>query len=529
MKMISELNLGFADAENYRRKENKELFNSIFVKNEFLDNLLRENTFFLIGEKGTGKTAYAVYLSNNDYKDTISDLKYIRETDYDKFVTLKREKHLQLTHYESIWKVIIYLLMAKGLEGRELDHHRFAKSKKMRALMQAIDEYYANAFSPEILYALNWIDNSKVATELITKFLKLGGEQAVSTSVQESHFQVHLFYIQKQFEEAFNEMKMKNNHVLFIDGIDIRPGLIPYQEYLDCVKGLANAVWSVNNDFFSNIKDSKGRLRTVLLLRPDIFNSIGLQNASNKIRDNSVYLDWRTTYPNFNNSQIFHLSDKLLSSQQGEKREFGQAWDYYFPWKTKSQKPNREYDAAFVSLLKISYSRPRDIVTILQILQEEAIEKRGKEVSVFTEKDINGHDFLNKYSEYLMAGIKDQLSFYYNEEDYDNYLRFFSFLNGRAVFDYEEYLVTYNKFADNVRKNYENVPEFIETADLFLQFLYDTNIVGSIEIADRETFFRWCYRERNPSNIAPKVRLEARYRIHKGLHKALNVGYQKIK
>ena len=81
MKLINELDLGFNDAENYLRRENKELFNSIFVKNIFLGQLLQQKTFFLIGEKGTGKTAYAVFLANNVYKENITEQKYIRETD----------------------------------------------------------------------------------------------------------------------------------------------------------------------------------------------------------------------------------------------------------------------------------------------------------------------------------------------------------------------------------------------------------------------------------------------------------------
>ncbi|MCK5161218.1 MAG: hypothetical protein KAQ99_06545 [Candidatus Aureabacteria bacterium] len=91
MKKISELNLGFNDAENYHRRENKDLFNTIFIKNIFFDKILQPSTFFLIGEKGTGKTAYAVYLNNNVHFDTLSELKYIRETDYQKFVTLKKK------------------------------------------------------------------------------------------------------------------------------------------------------------------------------------------------------------------------------------------------------------------------------------------------------------------------------------------------------------------------------------------------------------------------------------------------------
>lgn len=530
MKSIQELNLGFNDAENYQRRENKQLFNNIFVKNKFLDNLLDSSIFFLIGEKGTGKTAYSVYLANNEYKENTAELKYIRETDYQKFVTLKKNNQLELSDYDSIWKVIILLLLAKSLKKEELDHNHFRKGKKIKSILEAIDEYYSNAFSPEIISILNLIENSKYAAELITKHLRIVGEESVGTNFQESRFQVNLLYIQKQFESALSAIKLKKNHLLFIDGIDIRPYLIPYKEYLDCVKGLASAIWSLNNDFFANIRDSKGRFRTILLVRPDIFNSISLQNLTNKIRDNSVYLDWRTTYPSYRSSFLFELSDKLLSSQQKiPNLEFGLSWDYYFNWKSQSTNQNREYDPSFYKFLRLSYSRPRDIVTMLKILQEEFKEKRHVNISRFTKKLFDSHDFQNKYSEYLMGGIKDQLSFYYNVDDYNIFLKFFTFLDGKSEFNYEQYINIYNRFTKYISGHHPNTPEFIESSDTFLQFLYDTNIICYIEELEYEPFYRWCYRERSPSNISPKVKPNARYRIHYGLQKSLNVGKQRRK
>jgi len=327
---------------------------------------------------------------------------------------------------------------------------------------------------------------------------------------------------------AISQLKLKHNHLLFIDGIDIRPDIIPYNEYLYCVKGLANAVWSLNNDFFSNIKDSKGRFRVVLLLRPDIFNSIGLQNLSNKIRDNSVFLDWRTTYPNYRNSFLFNLTDKLLSAQQVDKNlPPGVTWDYYFPWRSNPTSNNRDYDPSFYKFLRLSYSRPRDIVTMIQILQEESKSKIKESKEIFTEKLFDSLEFQNRYSEYLMGGIKDQLAFYYNNADYDMFLKFFNFLDGKNDFDYNIYKRTYEKFTEFVLDHHDEVAEFVETQDKVLQFLFDTNIICYIEDYEKELFFRWCYRERSPSNISPKVKTGEKYQIHYGLNKALNVGKQK--
>ena len=104
MLAIPELNFGFSDAENYKNKEHKQLFNQIFVRTAEIDKLCDSNIYFLIGEKGTGKTAYALYFVNNAYKNNLSVINYIRETEYQKFVALKRERHLTLSDYTNIWK-----------------------------------------------------------------------------------------------------------------------------------------------------------------------------------------------------------------------------------------------------------------------------------------------------------------------------------------------------------------------------------------------------------------------------------------
>ena len=88
MRFIKDLELGFADAENYKRRENKDLLNRIFIRDSHLDLLCEPSVSFLVGEKGTGKTAYSIFLSNNNYKETSSSIRYIRETEYQKFISL---------------------------------------------------------------------------------------------------------------------------------------------------------------------------------------------------------------------------------------------------------------------------------------------------------------------------------------------------------------------------------------------------------------------------------------------------------
>lgn len=525
MKLIKDLELGFADAENYKRRENKDLLNRVFIRDRHLEDLCQPNVSFLIGEKGTGKTAYSIFLTNNQYKETVSSTRYVRETEYQKFIALKREKHLSLSDFASIWKVILYLLMAKQVLDKDGVLSKLLNFSKFSALNDAVDEYYHSAFSPEIVQALSFVQESKLAAELLSKHAKLKGESKEAQTFSESRFQINLFYIQRQFEDAFSQIRLSQNHILFIDGIDIRPSSIPFDEYLECIKGLASAVWEMNNDFFPTIKGGKGRMRAVLLIRPDIFETIGLQNQNTKIRDNSVYLDWRTEYNSHRSSQLFEVVDHMLGVQQEPISEKGVAWDYYFNWDSPNVFEKYSNPTSFINFLRWSYYRPRDIVTMLELLKENARDTPSKQSFEF--KDFENPNFQREYSNYLLGEIKDHLSFYYGPEHYDIFLKFFEYLSGRDKFDYDGYLSAFDKLRKHIKSISASPPRFMVTANDFLQFLFDLNVICYIERAvddESKQFIHWCFRDRNYANISPKVKEDVEYQIAYGLARALNLG-----
>ncbi len=286
---------------------------------------------------------------------------------------------------------------------------------------------------------------------------------------------------------------------------------------------MTHAVWDINNDFFSNIqRRSEKRIKIVLLIRPDIFATMGLQNQNNKIRDNSVFLDWTTTYKYYIHSNIFKLADRLLSKQQkGHTLNVGDSWEHYFPYKIWNNTEKKTNDSSFIGFLRHSFYRPRDIISMLDLLQKY-VGSCDENRDIFVEEDFN--NTLQKFSHYLLGEIKDQLIFYYSNEDYELFLKFFQYLRGRMRFNYEEFVNSYDSFLTYIKKNRFNIPCFFESADIFLQFLYELNIICYIDRSDDEDFFHWCFRERSYANISPKVKTDSVYQIHHGLAKSLNVG-----
>ena len=477
----------------------------------------------MIGEKGTGKTAYSTFLSNNFYKETKSSIAYLSATDYEKFFTLKKNRNLDLTGYVGIWKVILLLLLAKNITDKDRIISPFSKNY-IDLLNNAIDEYYLNAFIPEITNVMKIIDESEIVARLICKHAEVGANSNNVIEFEETRFQHNLYYIEKHFTEAIQKLKLNKDIILFIDGIDIRPDSIPYSEYIECIKGLVDAAWTLNTSVFQNVRDTKGVIKVVLLLRPDIYNSLNLQNGTNKLLDNSVFLDWRTTYNSYKTSYLYEVAQKIL--QYDQKDISTDIFELYFPWGKKSKKIGRESDTAFMEFLRISLSRPRDILVIMQYLQRMMIKDNlGKELS-FDYEIFESDDFQNSYSEYFMSSLKDQLSFYYSNVDFEHFLKFFDFFED-ANFKYDEYMCNYEKYIDYILDNAQEIPEFIDDPQKLLQLLYDCNIIAAIERdTNGNSFFHFAYREKDSSNINPKVwkGSNVTYRFHYGLYKKTRMG-----
>jgi len=519
MRSIAELSFGFADATNYRNSENRNLFNKVFVRTSQLDALCQSNVHFLLGEKGVGKTAYAVYLANNNYKEIAASIKQLDETDYSKFVTLKSKQQLDLSDYKSIWKVIILTLLASDVIKTE-DPSVVRLSSQMKALKEAIEQYNQGAFSSEIGQALQFVTESKEAVKIIAKILTASLEQKDAVTIAGNTFQTNLFYIQKNFERAFEQLRPQRSHVIFIDGIDVRPQDIPYDDYLSCIRGLANSVGELNS-FFSNVKGDRKKMRVVLLLRPDIFSALNLLNANAKLTDNSVYLKWTTEDNNYRKSEIFRVVDQLFEGQQGFALLPGKSWDSYFRWDADDFRKQSD-PTSFVALLRLSYGRPRDFIQMLKLLTS-CVLSADPNALVFEKQWLNDNNFKRDYSDYVLGEVRDSFTFYFSIGEFETFLRFFSFLYGRTEFDYSYFIKAYGEYVTSEEKLQKVL--LVKSADEFLQFLYGLNVLCCFEVADDGSrFIRWSFKERTFVNIRPKVAVGATYRIFAPLHKALNLG-----
>ena len=533
MKAFAEIDFGYGDAANYKNnRKYRELFSKVFVKDEKLDRLMREDTYYLIGDKGTGKTAYSVFLENSEYQNTQSKVINLEATDYKIFLNLRKLGFLQLSDFSRIWKIILLLMTAESIQKENISSFGPKRSALFEELKSRIDAYYENAYIPEIAGTIKYIFDEACSMQTGLSFSSIGLGSNLQSTLSDKlvtertiqKFQNNLADMERQFCAAFSRLKINKNKFIFIDSIDIKLDEFSEPEYQACIQGLANAIWLVNTDVFRAMPDSGGFLKVVLSIRTDMFSKLNLHNQANKIRDNSVFLDWRTTYQSYTTSPLYQLCNNLLT--YNNPIEGGQtAWDYYFPWFTDSTNiEKRDNDSSFINCLRLSLSRPRDMISIMKAIQRQ--NKKANSGTISTIQDFKNDDTENEISNYYIDEAKDWCLHKFSDQEFITLIFFFQFLDGKSRFDYKEYKCAFKAYQKQVGDRNMGIFEELLDADAFLQLLYDLNMICYYDKDNRgHDLFRFCYREREVYNLSPKVKTDSIYGVHYALLKALNLGW----
>lgn len=516
---IKDLKEPFNDALNYRTKPQKQFFNKVFLRTADLKKCLDPSVYFLMGEKGTGKTAYAVYLENNAIDNYRCQVTTMTETQYKRFIELKRQGKLAYSDYANIWRSMLLFLVGRMLitKSKNFLHKITGKFTKVE---EEINRWSKHALNPEVESAFEAISGDSFTAKVKAESVgEAGGEVKSQQTEKTTTIRHHLLETEGSLKEAIASLTISVGHILFIDGVDYRPESVSYPEYIECIKGLGEAIWQLNTEFFGSIKDSKGRIKVVMLVRPDVFHALNLYNSNSRLQDNTVFLDWATTEREYKESLLFEVGGLYFSTQQSEMTTPQDAWNYYYG-------EDRSGGLVFKKLLKTTFQKPRDILTFIRITRAMAIRSNRGNENIFDHGIRTSPAFTREFSDYLLGEVRNYAAFYMTQDDFASYLKFFQYMNGQPRFTMTEFSDAYQKFKAWVRGEQIKATDYLRDPESLLQFFYDVNIIGYSETAnmDNELFFHWSYRERSLNNIAPKVKTGGTLILNPGIAKVLDIG-----
>lgn len=532
-KPFNEIELGFSDAENYLN-DHKEMFKTIFINRE-LNSLMKRSITYLIGEKGTGKTAYAVYFENNDYKNTKSERINMDNIISHSFIS-STEKNFNFKNCKEDWTVLLLLKMAKSITPEDLENTDSNNNQHFLNLREKIKDIDLSSIYNNIEITIKTTDSNNIALggKIDTHIIKVSGEanSQVLKSVEIDQLFitniVSLHNLKNDFIDAFKKIRLKRNRFIFIDKVDDFKKDIAFSNFLLLIKGLGEAAHDLNTEVFGKIKGNY-YTKFILLLRPEIFGKLDMYNQGSKATNNSVILDWLTSYNDYRNSDLFELADNILRYANKElddenKKEKGFYWDLYFKWDAPSTNPvTRERDDAFISFLRSSLCRPRDIVNFLLSIQKQAIHVKSKQIDT-TFECFNSFHCQKDISDYFLAEAKDWCRYKYPETTFETIKKFFSFINTGKAIDYNTYCKCFENFKMSCEINGDKIFEEMQNPQKFLQLLYDLNMICYIQSDHMGgTFQTYCYRLRSLTELSPVIPINKEYRIHRALLKSLNI------
>lgn len=504
---FTELELPFDEAENYLSRSNKSKLTEFFYQGEYFEKVKADTTYYIIGEKGSGKTAYSVYFCNNTVERIRSKRYVISVDEYSKIIRMKCEGKLNYTHYVTLWKAVILIKLFASIEKNEVSSWGSNSYKKIKDLLS--ENQFTN-FTQESFSPIYYMDNECFTVEqhvdLNIKPLASGVKGSAAYTNKESlNQQVYFDNWTRFINNITNDiisLRLNNHHYLFIDGIDSRPSDILYEEYKECVYPLIRAVYDVNTEILSRIKErNKGRLQVVLLSRPDVFLRAGLSNPGSKINDNAVFLNWGFfKEEQYKSSSIYALINSVLKTGGSPSECIG--WDSFFNYSPNS----------FVSILRNTTAKPRDFIKMFKIIQLQCKAEGNDTPS----KAIVESDYVKRaYSTYFVDILRTALSFYYNENDIDNIFGFIRSIR-RLKF-------TLSQFKEKYKKSpyLEALSVIFKNENELLKLLFDFNMICIVE---KGPYYRWKYRELTIANYNYSLSVETLslstcFRFHPALEK----------
>ena len=275
-----------------------------------VDMLLNGKKAYVIGRKGTGKTAIAKFLKSHVSYDFFASDISLKNFPFNELYSLKDVSYANPNEYITIWKFLIYMeilsLMNKN-QALSSDLRRAIEStlpkKPVQGFSRRIKNITSNAFSLNAS-VLSFSQDSEYSTEDLSWVEKVNVlEDLILNNIDSSKY----FVIFDELDEDYS----------------YQSAVEPTGEYLNLISGLFKAVQYIKSLAFElNLK-----IHPVIFLRDDIYSLIQ-DNDKNKWSDLEVNLSWTRT--SIQPLLAHRLSRAFDKNSKSENHNFAHIWFLFF-------------------------------------------------------------------------------------------------------------------------------------------------------------------------------------------------------
>ena len=436
MSDIRDINFGSPDSAGDTNIMN------YFYEHVFVHEVMKNNKFFILGRKGTGKTALFRYLLGKYEQDGFMCQNLgLTEFPFGKLSDFSNPDYEIYNKYTQIWEWLIYTNLSKlVLEDPKVPESR-AKS--------TLEKYIKQTFPDDIMsyHGSNWeVIKKKDGRLFVPTPIAKGelGKEVIETKQVSSIPTSDIGLANSQLSTLISKIINHNSrlsYVLQFDGLDDTYNSEVSTEYYYLILGLFKVTYRLNNQY----SQFGVNVRINLFLRTDIYSQFkDMHPDSAKWYHNTLVLNWaavdKKDYANGHLRNLMNLRIKKTTNINAS--EYGDEWDTIFKPLSKVITNNRYYhyrydDNTFKTLLQKTMHRPRDIINLCKCIQDEYIKSSDN----FSKREYN--IALTRYSHAFWEELCNELNTVF--PDTSILYKFLTFV-GDSKYTYSEFQKKYNEF-----------------------------------------------------------------------------------
>lgn len=418
-----------------------------FYNYQEVNTILDNSRCYVIGRKGSGKTAICNHIVKHSSYDCFSVRLSFKNFPFNELYSLTNTRYTAPNQYITIWKYLIYSSVCRLMVGNEAidaivreQLSQIYPQNDIKLLARKISEWTSAEFGVNILgnggnlkasreisspvKTIDWIEKVNILEDIIVNYCDTSKYYIVFDELDEDYRDVN-----------------NNNEV---------------NQYKSLLTSLFKAVQDVKSTF----NETKLNIRPIVFLRDDIY---ALLNDSDKNKWSDMKIDLEWTEDKIKKMLAYRISKDV---NDGSKiLSFEKAWDQLFErGKISYGTDRKKYTTTFEFISKSTQMRPRDFIKYIQACCEHALEKKEKYISPETIKHVD-----RAFSNYLRSEITDEV--YPLIPEIDTVFQIISNIR-KQLFTWTEFIDEYNKYLKLGTLKQQN-PNYV------LDTLFNFSVIGN--------------------------------------------------
>ena len=469
-------------ADNWKLDARFEDSNKYFYNYNEVGLILDDKKCYVIGRKGSGKTAICEHILKTKEFNLFSEKLGFKNFPFNELYGLGNGKYTQPNQYITIWKYLIYSTVCRLMVSnenidasvREMLEKLYPKND-LKQLARRISEWTSAEFGATVLGSGGSVKLSRQISDNKIPWIE---KTDILEDIILEHCDDSKYYI------VFDELDEDYRDVAGNDSV----------QYIALLTSLFKAVQDIKATFLSTNK----HIMPIVFLRDDIYTLIN-DSDKNKWSDLKIELEW--SKDRIKSLLAYRISKDYMEGEQ--QLSFDDAWEKIFTrtpisYGTRQGKKTHSFD--FIS--NSTHLRPRDFIRYIQCCCAETVRKGD---TFITNGTIKYED--RAFSNYMKDEVKDEI--FPLLPDIENIFQVLSNIR-KWNFSVNEFIREYNKYVATGKIKEENT-------DYVLDVLFNFSVIGNQDKHHKDIYY-FKYQHTNMT-----YNKNENVVIHRGLFKALQI------